>query len=66
MPLDFAKIKKLREGKGWSLAKAAQLAGFKSRQQWYQVESGTVTNVKLDTLEAIARALGVKAKDLLK
>jgi len=66
MPLDIAKIKELRERKGLSLAAAAERAGFKTRQQWYQIESGAVTNLKLESLERIAAALGVRAKDLLK
>lgn len=49
-----------------SLTAAAERAGFKTRQQWYQIESGMVTNIKLESLERIAKALGVKAKDLLK
>lgn len=66
MPLDIAKIKELRERQGMSLTAAAERAGFKTRQQWYQIESGMVTNIKLESLERIAKALGVKAKDLLK
>ena len=66
MPLDFEKIKRLREERGLSLQAAAEKAGIGDRQRWHAIESGRITNVKLDTLEAIAGALGVKAKDLLK
>jgi transcriptional regulator with XRE-family HTH domain len=66
MPLDIEKIKTLRERAGLSQAEAAAKAGLKTRQRWHQIESGTITNIELDTLERIAKALGVKAKDLLK
>jgi transcriptional regulator with XRE-family HTH domain len=65
MPVDYQKIKTLREKKGWTQEEAAKAAGFKSRQSWHQVESGDHVP-RLDTLEKIADALGVKAKDLLK
>jgi transcriptional regulator with XRE-family HTH domain len=64
--LDTEKMKALRLKLGLSMDDAARRAGFASRQQWYQIESGNVTNIKLETLNAIAAALGVKAKDLLK
>lgn len=64
--LDTEKIRTLREGKGWSFADAAEKAGFNSRQQWYNLESGQSANPTLQTIEAVAKALGVKAKDLLK
>lgn len=60
------KIKTLRERLGLSQDDAARKAGFKGRQYWYNIESGKRTNIKIDTLEAIAKALGVKAADLLK
>lgn len=66
MPVDFDKIRKLREAKGWSYAQAAKEAGFASRQIWYQIEMKIRPNVTVDTLDKMAKALGVKAKDLLK
>ena len=48
-----------------TLDEAAIAAGLKSRQAWHNVESGKQIP-RLDTLERIAAALGVKAKDLLK
>lgn len=66
MPVDLEKIKALRLKKNWSFADAAQAAGFTNRQRWYQIESGTYDNITIRTLEAMAAALGVKAKDLLK
>jgi transcriptional regulator with XRE-family HTH domain len=67
MPLlDTGKIKKLREGARLSQADAAKKAGIGTRQRWHGIESGANTNIELDTLERVAKALGVKAKDLLK
>jgi transcriptional regulator with XRE-family HTH domain len=63
--LDLVKMKKLREDLGLSQREAAELAGMGSGQQWYAVESGTKSNVSLDTLGKIAKALGVDAADLL-
>ncbi|HEY1685063.1 MAG TPA: helix-turn-helix transcriptional regulator [Tepidisphaeraceae bacterium] len=44
---------------------AAKLAGLQSRQVWNDIENGPRENITIETLEKIARALGVKAKDLL-
>jgi transcriptional regulator with XRE-family HTH domain len=66
MPLDTEKIRRLRERAGLSQSQAAEKAGMKTRQRWHQIESGTIANIELDTLESIAKALGAKAKDLLK
>jgi transcriptional regulator with XRE-family HTH domain len=66
MGLDVEKIKSLREKLGLSMQDAAEKAGIGSRQNWNKIESGANTNVKLETLEAIAKALGVSAKSLLK
>jgi transcriptional regulator with XRE-family HTH domain len=63
--LNVEKIRALREKKGLTLQEAADAAGLKFRQRWARIESGDMTNVKLDTLYAIAGALGVKPKDLL-
>ncbi len=64
--LDTAKVRRLREKKGMSQTQAAIAAGFNTRQRWYEVESGHKPNVTIDTLNRIAAALGVRAKDLLK
>lgn len=66
IPIDTAKIKELREGLGLSMAEAARRAKLPSRGRWWQIESGDLENVTVVTLERIAAALGVKAKDLLK
>jgi transcriptional regulator with XRE-family HTH domain len=64
--LDTAKVKALREKAGLTMQAAADAAGFKSRQHWNIIESGKGKNITLETLGQIAKALGVKAKDLLK
>lgn len=64
--LDLKKLKETREKAGLSQAAAAKKAGFKRVQQWNDVEAGRYPGIRLTTLEAIAKALGVKARDLLK
>ena len=54
------------EKRGLSMDTAAQNAQLANRQRWYIIESGRKTNITIDTLNRIAAALGVKAKDLLK
>ena len=64
--LDYEKIKARREKLGLTQEQAAEKAGLGNRQRWNDIESGRRPSVNLDTLEKIAAALGVKAKDLLK
>lgn len=64
--LDVEKVRAIREGLGLTQEQAAQRAGFKSRQHWNKIEGDRAGAITLDTLDAIAKALGVKAKDLLK
>jgi len=45
---------------------AAKRGGLKSRQAWYNIESGLQPNVTMSTLDNLAKALGVKAKELEK
>jgi DNA-binding Xre family transcriptional regulator len=45
---------------------ASKAAGFTNAQQWHLIESGRRSNITMDTLGKIAKALGVKSKDLLK
>ena len=63
--VDTAKIKRLRESAGMTQEDAAAKAGFKSRQAWNNIESGRQMP-RIPTLTGIAKALGVKASDLLK
>ena len=64
--LDTEKIQALRTKLGLTQEEAAKRAGFKGRQAWNNVESGRQVSISLATLDKIARALGVKARDLLK
>ncbi len=66
MSLDTAKIKRLREQLGLSQEEAAKLAGLPGRARWSKLEAGAITNPTLKTIEGMARALKVKARDLLK
>jgi transcriptional regulator with XRE-family HTH domain len=65
MPFDYVKMRELREKRGYTQEQAALRAKMKSKQAWNNVESGRQVPT-LETLERIADALGVKAKDLLK
>ena len=56
--LDTDKMEKLRKSLGLSMEDAAQAAGLMSRQRWFAIVSGVNTNITLDTLNAIAHALG--------
>ncbi|HEX8339528.1 MAG TPA: helix-turn-helix transcriptional regulator [Tepidisphaeraceae bacterium] len=64
--LDTAKLKQLREKKGLTQQAAADAAGLANRQAWHQIEAGLRANVTVETLNRLAAAVGVKAKDLLK
>jgi transcriptional regulator with XRE-family HTH domain len=64
--LDVQKIKQLREKLELTQEQAAMKAGLKTRQRWNAIESGREASINLVTLGKVAKALGVKAKDLLK
>lgn len=66
VPLDLAKVRELREKRGLTMEQAARAAAMPSRQRWYEIESGVKPNITLETLDRMAAALGVKARDLLK
>jgi transcriptional regulator with XRE-family HTH domain len=66
--IDTAKMRALREKRGLTQALAAARAKM-TGQQWSNIETGRaapVAGVTFLTLERVAKALGVKAKDLLK
>ncbi len=65
IPIDTDKIRRLRESLGLTQAEAARRAGIPF-QNWNDVEHGRRPNLTVATLERIAAALGVKARDLLK
>jgi transcriptional regulator with XRE-family HTH domain len=66
VPVDHKKIRAIRRQKDITQEKAAKLAGLPSRQAWHQIESGRSDDMKVSTLERIAKALGVQPSDLLK
>lgn len=66
MPLDLDKVRTLRAQLGITMDEAASRAGLAGKQSWSLIESGKKSDVRVSTLEAIARALGVRARDLLK
>ena len=64
--VDFERIRKLRERAGLSKSRMAQKAGFATTQQWHAIEVGRRPDLRISTIDRIAAALGVKARDLLK
>lgn len=63
--LAFEKITELREKAGLSQADAARRAGW-IPQRWHNIENGSKPNIELDTLAAIAKALGCDPRDLIR
>jgi transcriptional regulator with XRE-family HTH domain len=67
MPLNFARIKELRLRNKWTQRQAAdRVEPPMSVQRWNDIESGRKADISLATLDRIAKALGVKASELLK
>jgi transcriptional regulator with XRE-family HTH domain len=64
--LDTKKLKALRQQAKLTQADAAARAKLPGPQFWSDLENGRRGNITLETLDHIAAALGVKAKDLLK
>jgi transcriptional regulator with XRE-family HTH domain len=60
------KLRELRAKKGWTQEEAAELAGVSPRQL-RRIETGSKEGQSptIRTLEALARAYGVKLRDLL-
>lgn len=58
-------IRELREKKGWSQSELARRSGVKQGVLSY-IESGKTKNPRVDTLSAIALALGVTVEKLVK
>jgi putative transcriptional regulator len=61
---DPVKIIVLREKKGWNQAELARRAKLSQPSVW-ALERGETKMPKFETLDAIARALGVPLKDIL-
>ena len=64
--LDCDKVKRLRDKELLTLEEAAKRAGFNSKQQWHAIESGLRADIRLSTLDQVAKALRVRAQELLK
>jgi transcriptional regulator with XRE-family HTH domain len=64
--LDTRKLRQLRGRLGITQEQAAKKAGLRSRQHWNKIEAGRAGSITLDTLGRVAKALGVKATDLLR
>lgn len=58
-------IRELRQKRGWSQTELARKSGVKQSVLSY-IESGKTKNPRIDTLAAIASALGVSVQKLLK
>lgn len=58
-------IRELRLKRGWSQSKLAKKAGVKQSVLSY-IENGRTKNPRIDTLTAIAAALGVPVDRLMK
>lgn len=65
MPLNTEKIEQLRERAGLTQQQAAIKAGFSGRAYWCDIVRGRKSNVTIEVLEAIAKALGVDPRDLI-
>ena len=63
--LDVEKMRELRKARKMTQTEAAKAAGMMSASRWSDIEAGERTNVTVETLSAIAAALGVDARDLL-
>ena len=66
MPLDTEKIEAVRKKLRLTQEGAAKKAGLAGRQHWNNIVNGNQGGITLTTLEKIAKALKVKARDLLK
>jgi transcriptional regulator with XRE-family HTH domain len=65
--LDRDKMKRRREELNLTMERAAQRAGLRGGAgRWNDIESGRHANITLETLDKIAKALSVDARDLLK
>jgi transcriptional regulator with XRE-family HTH domain len=65
MPLNTKLMEERRAELGWSMAEAAEKAGLTSKGHWSDIVRGAKSNVRLSTLEQIAKALKLKPQDLI-
>ena len=64
--LDANKIRELRKALDMNQRDAAKRAGLPGPQFWSDMENGRRANLTIETLERVAKVLGVHARDLLK
>lgn len=64
-PLDTAKVEKLRRRAALTQQEAAVKAGM-SKQQWSNIVRGRYGDISLSVVDRMAKALGVRAGELLK
>jgi transcriptional regulator with XRE-family HTH domain len=68
MPVNFDKIRELRNALSLTQQDAADRAGFgepNGKMRWNNIERGRYADLRLHTLEAVASALGVQVAELL-
>lgn len=68
MPLNLPEIIRLRLAGKWSFRELAKRAGWgpTGGRRWQLMEQGKPSDPQLSTVEAVAKALGVKVDGLLK
>ena len=57
------RLKEVREAKKMTQEKLAELSGI-SRQTIYKIETNPLANIKVDTIQALADALGVSFDEI--
>lgn len=68
MPVNFSKIRELRDLRTLNQQEAADRAGFggtAGKVRWNDIENGKYANLRIDTLEVVAWVLGVQVAELL-
>jgi transcriptional regulator with XRE-family HTH domain len=64
--LDTRRMKSERESRNLSMAAAGRLAGGMTPQQWEHLENSDGSAINLKTLNKIATALKIPARELLR
>lgn len=66
MPLDLNKMEALRKERGFTQEQAARKAKLSGKSYWADIVSGRKSNITIEVLDNIAKALGVSPKELIK
>jgi transcriptional regulator with XRE-family HTH domain len=66
MPLDTDKMEARRKALGLTQHEAAMKAKLSGKSYWADIVSGRRSNLTIQVLDSIAKALGVSTKELLK